>query len=112
MKSFKVSSDGNVLIDGVVYSQTPTNDVKVRGKVGTIHSINISGKGQFFPISGEFNDGMVCIVDSTTEVLDVPTTKKAKLAKTELVDKSSPPVGVDGKPLKGKKGLFTLNPDR
>jgi hypothetical protein len=52
---------------------------------------------------------MVGIVDSTTKVLDVPTTKKAKLAKTELVDKSSPAVGVDGKPI---KGLFTLNPDR
>lgn len=102
MKSFKVS-DGFVTVDGVNYSQTPTNDVKIKGVIGTIHSINIEGRGQFFPISGEFNDGSVKVVDSTTDVLDAPTAKKGKLSKTELVEKSSTPVGVDGKPIKKAK---------
>jgi len=75
MKSFKVS-EGKVKIDGVLYGTSPSSDVNVKGKMGMIHSINIEGKGQFFPISGEFNDGTIPMVDSTTEVSDKPTTKK------------------------------------
>ena len=106
MKSFKVS-DGFVTVDGVMYSQTPTNDVKIKGVIGTIHSINIEGRGQFFPISGVFNDGTIPVVDSTTETLDTPTTKgkTGKLAKTELKESSSAAVDVNGKLIvkKGKR---------
>jgi hypothetical protein len=84
MKSFKVS-DGKVMVDGVLYGTTPINDVKVRGKVGTIHSINIEGRGQFFPISGLFNDGSIKVVDSTTDVLDVDV----KVEKKKRAKKSS-----------------------
>ena len=101
MKTFKVS-DGKVRIDGVLYGSTPTNDVNIIGKSGgKIHSVMIQGKGQFFPISGLFNDGTTPIVDSTTEVLDEPTTKKkGKLAKTELVESSSKPTDTNGKTIK------------
>jgi len=75
MKSFKVS-EGKVKIDGVLYGTSPSTDVNVRGKMGTIHSVMIQGRGQFFPIGGEFNDGTIKLVDSTTEVSDKPTTKK------------------------------------
>ena len=84
MKSFKVI-DGKVKVDGVLYGPSPSNDVKVRGKMGTIHSINIEGRGQFFPISGEFNDGSIKVVDSTTEVLDVDV----KVEKKKRAKKSS-----------------------
>ena len=49
MKTFKVK-DGKVTIDGVTYSDKPS-EVKIVGKGGTIHSINIEGYGQFSPIS-------------------------------------------------------------
>jgi len=75
MKSFKVF-DGKVKIDGVLYGTSPSTDVNVKGKMGTIHSVMIQGRGQFFPISGEFNDGTTVVVDSTTEVSDEPTKKK------------------------------------
>ena len=104
MKSFKVS-DGRVLIDGVLYGTSPVSDVKVKGKMGTIHSIMIEGRGQFFPLSGVFNDGTIPMVDSTTEVLDEPKSKKkGKLAKTELVEKSSSAVDEKGNIVKRKKG--------
>lgn len=104
MKSFKVS-DGRVLIDGVLYGTSPVSDVKVQGKMGTIHSIMIEGRGQFFPLSGQFNDGTTPIVDSTTEVLDEPIVKKkGKLNKTELVEKSGVAVDEKGKIVKRKKG--------
>ncbi len=81
MKAFKVI-DGKVKVDGVLYGQSPSNDVVVRGKMGRIHSIMIEGKGQFFPIGGEFNDGTIRTVDSTTDVLDsevkVEKKKRAK----------------------------------
>ena len=77
MKSFKIN-DGKVKVDGVIYGQSPSNDVVVRGKTGRIHSINIEGKGQFFPIGGMFDDGSVRVVDSTTDVLDSDGTFKNK----------------------------------
>jgi len=80
MKSFKVI-DGKVKVDGILYGPSPSNDVKVMGKMGTIHSINISGRGQFFPISGVFDDGSVRVVDSTTEVLEPTTEKKKRVTK-------------------------------
>ena len=105
MKSFKVS-DGKVRIDGVLYGQSPSSDVNVKGKMGTIHSVMIEGRGQFFPLSGTFNDGTIPMVDSTTEVLDSePTTKKrGKLGKTELVEKSGMAVDEKGRIVKRKKG--------
>lgn len=97
MKTFKVI-DGKVKVDGVLYGLTPNENV-VRGKVGRIHSINIPSKGQFFPLSGEFNDGTTPIVDTPIET----PKQKGKLAKTELVEKSSIPVGIDGKRIKKSK---------
>ncbi len=84
MKSFKVI-DGKVKVDGVLYGPSPSNDVSVMGKMGRIHSIMIEGKGQFFPLSGEFNDGSIKVVDSTTEVLDVDV----KVEKKKRAKKSS-----------------------
>jgi len=80
MKSFKVI-DGKVKVDGVIYGQSPKEDSVIMGKSGRIHSINISGRGQFFPISGVFDDGSIRTVDSTTEVLEPTTTEKKKRAK-------------------------------
>ena len=97
MKSFKVR-DGKVLVDGVVYGPTPT-DSDVKGKSGRILSINIPGKGQYFPYHGTFNDGSISVVDESPAT----SVKKGKLAKTELVEKSSPAVGIDGKPIKKSK---------
>jgi hypothetical protein len=45
----------------------------------------IEGKGQFFPLSGEFNDGSIKVVDSTTDVLDVDV----KVEKKKRAKKSS-----------------------
>jgi hypothetical protein len=85
MKSFKIN-DGKVKVDGVLYGPTPINDVNVMGKTGRIHSINISGRGQFFPIGGMFDDGSVRVVDSTTDVLDSDGTfrNKKKRAKSSI----------------------------
>ncbi len=81
MKSFKVI-DGKVNVDGVIYGTSPKEDVVIRGKSGgRIHSIHIGGRGQFFPIGGEFNDGSIPMVDSTTETLEPTTTEKKKRAK-------------------------------
>ena len=97
MKSFKVR-DGKVVVDGVVYGPTPT-DSDIKGKSGRILSINIPGKGQYFPYNGTFNDGTTPSVDES------PATpiKKGKLAKTELKESSSLAVGIDGKPIKKSK---------
>lgn len=54
MKSFKIR-EGNVVIDGITYQSNPV-ETKVKGKIGNILSIMISGKGQWFPVYGEFND--------------------------------------------------------
>ena len=95
MKSFKVR-DGKVVVDGVVYGPTPT-DSSIMGKSGRIQSIHIQGKGQFFPYNGTFNDGSLPVVDET------PIVKKGKLAKTELVEKSSAAVDESGKLVKVKR---------
>ena len=94
MKSFKVR-DGKVLVDGVVYGPTPT-DSDVKGKSGRILSINIPGKGMYFPYHGTFNDG-------SPSVDETPIVKRGKLAKTELKENSSKAVGIDGKPIKRTK---------
>lgn len=85
MKSFKVR-DGQVLIDGILYSDTQ-QAIPIKGKWGNIISINIDGK-QFFPQSGTFIDSTLRVTDDSTEEVE----------------------GV--KPTKKKKGLFTLNENR
>ena len=97
MKSFKVR-DGKVVVDGVVYGLTPT-DSDIRGKSGRIQSINIPGKGMFFPYHGTFNDGSLPLVDESP----APIVKKGKLGKTELVEKSSAAVDENGKLVKVKR---------
>ena len=97
MKSFKVR-DGKVVVDGVIYGPTPT-DSSIMGKSGRIQSIHIQGKGQFFPYNGTFNDGTTPIVDETPSV----SVKKGKLAKTELVERSSAAVDENGKLVKVKR---------
>ena len=98
MRSFKVR-DGKVLVDGVVYGLTPT-DSDIKGKVGRIQSIHIGGKGSFFPYHGTFNDGTIPAVTDNTGIVDETPKKKGKAPKTELVEKSSKGVGIDGKPIK------------
>ena len=94
MKSFKIR-ENVVIIDGVHYGPTPS-EYKVQGKSGRIQSISIPNRGQYFPVSGEFNDGSAPLADE-------PIVKKVKLAKTELKESSSLPVDVDGKPIKVRK---------
>ena len=77
MKSYKVR-DGKVLVDGIVYGQTPT-DVVIAGKVGRVHSINI-GTSKYFPISGVFNDGSIKVVTDNTGLVD-KTSKRTKRVK-------------------------------
>jgi hypothetical protein len=98
MRSFKVR-DGKVLVDGVVYGLTPT-DSDIKGKVGRIQSIHIQGKGSFFPYHGTFNDGTIPVTEDNTGLVDETPKKKGKVGKTELVEKSSKAVGIDGKPIK------------
>ena len=98
MRSFKVR-DGKVLVDGVVYGLTPT-DSNIKGKVGRIQSIHIGGKGSFFPYYGTFNDGTIPLTEDNTGIVEPTTKKKGKATKTELVEKSSKAVGIDGNPLK------------
>ena len=76
MKSYKVR-DGKVLVDGIMYGQTPT-DVVISGKVGRVHSINI-GTSKYFPISGLFNDGSIPVVTNNTGLVD--KTSKVKRPK-------------------------------
>ena len=97
MKSFKVR-DGKVVVDGVVYGPTPTES-NISGKSGRILSINIPGKGQYFPYNGTFNDGSLPVVDESP----APIVKKGKVSKTELKESSSLAVGIDGKPIKKSK---------
>lgn len=54
MKSFKIR-DGKVIVDGVVYTQTPLSS-EIFGKMGKILSIHIDGRGLYFPINGKFID--------------------------------------------------------
>ncbi len=97
MKSFKVR-DGKMLVDGVYYSDKPSENV-IKGKMGRISHISIEGR-QFFPYGGQFDDGT--IPTEVNEPVETPK-KKGKLAKTELVEKSSQAVDVDGKPIKRTK---------
>ena len=102
MRSFQVR-EGKVKVDGVIYGQSPVSDVKVKGELGMIHSINIPGRGQFFPIGGEFINPNVKVVDSTTDVLDSEPTTKKKAKKTELVESNGIPTDESGNPIKKKK---------
>ena len=102
MRSFQVR-DGKVMVDGVIYSQNPSTDSMVMGKMGRIHSIMIEGKGQFFPIGGQFDDGTIKVVDSQTDVLDSEPTTKKKAKKTELVESNGIPTDESGNPIKKKK---------
>ena len=101
MRSFQIR-EGKVMVDGVIYSQSP-NDSVVMGKMGRIHSINIEGRGQFFPISGEFNDGTIKVVDSQTDVLDSEPLTKKKSKKTELVESNGIPTDESGNPITKKR---------
>jgi hypothetical protein len=79
MKSYKVR-DGRVLVDGIVYGQTPT-EVVIAGKVGRVHSINI-GTAKYFPISGQFNDGSIpTVTDNTGLVEETAKPKRTKKVK-------------------------------
>ncbi len=80
MKSFKIR-ENQVELDGILYGQSPT-ELKVRGKVGMIHSIMVSGKGQFFPISGTYIDSSFPIVDDSTGIVeDTKPVKKSRKTK-------------------------------
>jgi hypothetical protein len=81
MKSFKVR-EGLVEIDGILYGQTPT-DVKIKGKVGTIQSIGIGNRGQFFPISGQFNDGSIVITEDSTGIVEEVVPVKVRKTKSK-----------------------------
>ena len=91
MESFK-ANDGKVKINGVIYGPTPNNDIVIMGKNGRIHSINIPGKGQLFPIGGFYNDGTTPIVEE-----GLPATEKKKKAKaTKLVESNGEPLDAKG----------------
>ena len=80
MKSFKIR-ENLIEIDGVLYGPTPT-EVKVRGKEGTIQSISVPNRGQFFPYSGTFIDSTLVVTgDSTGIVEDVNPVKKSRKSK-------------------------------
>jgi hypothetical protein len=98
MKSFKVR-EGKMLVDGVYYSENPSES-HIRGKVGRIHSISISGK-QFFPYGGEFIDDTIPTTSDNTGIVE-ETKPTKKLKKTELVESSSPATDESGKPIKKK----------
>jgi hypothetical protein len=80
MKSFKIR-ENLIEIDGVLYGPTPT-EVKVKGKVGTIQSISVPNKGQFFPYSGTFIDSTLVVTDDSTGIMeDVKPVKKSRKSK-------------------------------
>ena len=85
MKSFKVR-EGKMKVDGVFYSENPSENV-IMGKMGKIHSISIGGK-QFFPYAGQFDDGTIKMVDSTTEVLE-PADSEVKVEKKKRAKKGT-----------------------
>jgi len=78
MKSYKVR-EGRVLVDGIIYGQTPT-EVNIPGRVGRIHSINI-GTSKYFPQSGTFNDGTIKVVTDNTGIVEETKVKKSKKSK-------------------------------
>ena len=80
MKSFKIR-ENLIEIDGVLYGPTPT-EVKVKGKVGTIQSISVPNRGQFFPYSGTFIDSTLVVTDDSTGIVeDVKPVKKSRKSK-------------------------------
>jgi hypothetical protein len=80
MKSFKIR-ENQVELDGILYGQSPT-ELKIKGKVGMIHSIMVGGKGQFFPISGEYIDSTIVVTDDSTGIMeDVKPVKKSRKSK-------------------------------
>lgn len=79
MKSFKVR-DGKMLVDGVYYSETPSDNV-IKGKWGRIHSINIGGK-QFFPYGGEFIDDTIKVTEDSTGIVEPLIEKKKRVKKS------------------------------
>ena len=79
MKSFKIR-EGIVHIDGVQYGQTP-NELKVKGKAGTIQSIMIGNRGQFFPIGGEFIDSTIKVTDDSTGIMEDTKPKRKSKSK-------------------------------
>jgi hypothetical protein len=80
MKSFKIR-ENHILIDGVLYGPTPS-EVKIKGKVGTIQSIGIQNRGQYFPISGEYIDSTIVVTDDSTGIVeDVKPVKKSRKSK-------------------------------
>lgn len=78
MKSYKVR-EGRVLVDGIVYGQTPT-EINIPGRVGRIHSINI-GTSKYFPQSGTFNDGSIPVVTDNTGIVEETKVRKPKKSK-------------------------------
>jgi len=68
MKSFKIR-ENLILIDGVLYGPTPT-DVKIKGKTGTIQSISVPNRGQYFPYSGTFIDDTIPVTDDSTGIVE------------------------------------------
>ena len=81
MKSFKIR-ENKVELDGILYGQSPT-ELKIKGKAGNIQSIMIANRGQFFPISGEFNDGTIQITEDSTGIVEEVTPIKIKKSKSK-----------------------------
>ncbi len=80
MKSFKIR-ENLIHIDGVLYGPTPT-DVKIKGKTGTIHSISVPNRGQYFPYSGTFIDSTLAVTEDSTGIMeDVKPLKKTRKKK-------------------------------
>jgi hypothetical protein len=76
MKSFKIR-ENHILIDGVLYGPTPS-EVKIKGKAGTIQSIGIQNRGQYFPISGEYIDDTIVVTDDSTGIVEEVKVRKTK----------------------------------
>ena len=81
MKSFKIR-EGLIFIDGVLYGPTPT-EVKVKGKVGTIQSISVPNRGQFFPYSGTFIDDTLVVTDDSTGIVEEVVPVKVRKTKSK-----------------------------
>ena len=81
MKSFKVR-ENHILIDGVLYGPTPS-EVKIKGKAGTIHSIGIQNRGQYFPIRGEFIDSTLVVTEDSTGIMEDVKPTKVKKSKSK-----------------------------
>jgi hypothetical protein len=79
MKSFKVR-EGRMLVDGVYYSENPS-EANIKGKVGRIQSISVSGR-QFFPYGGEYIDDTIKVTEDNTGLMEetkpIKKTRKTK----------------------------------